>query len=161
MNILYRYITKSLHWVKFPGHSAEWKSWCVADILRRLGLSIYAVNWKDTPPIAHTYDAVFDVSGLLDLTPAFGPDTVKILHLTGSDNVSRNQAEAERVAQVNARRGCALKQQRVLPDPEGTYKSIEMADFVIMNGNQETLNTYPEKYHDKIRLIDTVATVVD
>ena len=156
---LYRYIAKSLTQTEFTGHSAEWESWCIADILKGLGFTLHTLNWKGKPGfINQKYDLVFDIARLEELSGGFDESTVKFFHMTGSDSGKRNHQEAERVREVNARRGCNLKPQRLLPDPEVIHQSIELADYITLVGNQETLNTYPEQYRDKIHLVDITAS---
>ena len=153
---LMRYIAKSLIMDQFLGHSAEWESRCVYDIFTSIGYHVTMLNWKGGVHIDRTYDVVFDVGNLAELAAAFRPDTIKILHLTGSDNVKRNQRAIKRMEEANARRG-GLRSTRIIPNPEQAYKSIELADYVTLDGNLETLHTYPEKYWDKIHPVNVTA----
>jgi hypothetical protein len=158
---LYRYIASAIH--KSPdqlrGHSAEWESWCIYQILTSLGYTVTALNWKDKNiNITQTYDVVWDAIDLRQLKPAFRDDTIKILHLTGADNVWRNKQGLSRVADVNRRRNTQLPYVRFLHNPDAVYENIELADFVTLLGNEFTLHTYPERYWDKIKLMNVSAT---
>ena len=159
MNLLYRYIIKSLEWVNFS-HAAELKSKIVYNILKGLGFEIDTVSWtkREYKP-SKQYDVVFDIRHLHKLSDGFKDSTVKILYLTASDDVHRNEAELERVRSVNARRGCSLIPRRQIADPESVYKSIEAADYVLLTGNEVTKRTYPQKYHHKIHTIDTIGLI--
>jgi hypothetical protein len=39
------------------------------------------------------------------------------------------------------------------------YKSIEAADLVLLNGNERTRRTYPEKYWAKMVLVDNLVAI--
>ena len=154
---LMRYIVKSLVMNHFPGHSAEWESRCIYDAFKALGYHVDILNWKGGVHITRTYDVVFDVGNLAELTDAFKGDTIKMLHLTGMDNVKRNELAARRMEQANARRG-GLRSTRIIPNPEEVYKSIELADYVTLDGNMRTLHTYPKRYWDKIHPVNVTAS---
>jgi hypothetical protein len=161
MIALYRYIANSVVQESFRGHAAEWGSWCIANLLTDAGYSLKVINWKDDRyKPRRTYDLVFDIRYLNRLKPAFRANTAKVLHLTASDDIVRNKAEYDRVAEVNARRGCKLKTRRTIHDPQETYESIDLADIVILIGNEVTKQTYPEQYWDKIKLINTPAAQI-
>ena len=151
---LMRYIARSIRMRRFPGHAAEWKSYCIYQILKSMGFEIDLLNWKDEPQIEHTYDVVFDVGRLDELSDAFRPDTVKILYLTGGDNVRRNKLLKKRTKRAD------ITSLRLIPEPEAVYDNIELADYVILNGNQTTLHTYPEQYWDKIHLMNGTITPI-
>lgn len=158
---LYRYIASATR--KSPdritGHSVEYKSWCIHDLFVSMGYDVTVLNWRDKEfEITRTYDVVFDILDLRQLKTAFSDDTIKIFHLTGADNVWRNEQGLRRAEELNQRRGCSLPYARFIQDPEAVYESIEIADLAVLGGNEWTLHTYPEKYWDKIRLINSVAT---
>lgn len=157
---LYRYITGRIGLPEqyHMGHNAEWTSYMIWKLIKSMGYETSLINWNDREfEIQHTYDLVFDVIYLPELRDAIDENTVKIFLLTGSDNVKRNQRGLQRVADLNARRGCDLKYYRYIPDPEKVYESIELADHVLFRGNEESKHTYPEQYWDKINLINVTA----
>ena len=161
--LLYRYIASSIHKPEqfITGHSAEWQSWCIYQIFKAMGFEIDMINWKSKYyDVGKTYDVIFDIVDLSQLVPAFREDTIKIFMLTGADNVWRNQQGEARVRFVNERRGCDLSYARRISDPYKTYRSIELADYVLLNGNHETLSTYPERYQDRIHLQDTIGSLL-
>jgi hypothetical protein len=159
MTLLYRYIIKSLNATSFS-HAAELKSKIIYDLFREMGYQIDTVRWtdRDYKP-TRTYDVVFDIRHLHRLKNAFKPQTVKILYLNATDDVWRNRQERERVEQVNRRRGCYLQPKRQIKYPDSVYQSIEAADVVLLNGNEFTRRTYPERYWDKIVLADNLVTI--
>jgi hypothetical protein len=155
---LMRYIAKSVHMNNFLGHSAEWESWCIYNIFKGLGYEVDMLNWKGAVNISQTYDVVFDVVHLEDLRKAFRPDTFKMMHLTGSDSHVRNKIARWRMEQANARKNGMLRSTRMMPDPDAVYRSIELADYVTLDGNLTTLHTYPERYWSKIHPVNITST---
>ncbi len=157
---LFRYIASVVHKPEssLTGHSAEWESWCIYRILEGMGYQIDAIGWKQKVNITKKYDIVFDVIDLEELKSAFKSDTIKIVHLTGADNVWRNRVGDMRLAELNERRGVNLVYNRRIKNPEAVYKSIELADYCTLIGNDWTRRTYPREYWDKIRLIDVTAS---
>ena len=156
---LIRYIKNAMSGVAKTGHAAEWKAYTVGRAFQDLGYTLNIINWKNEHyQPDRTYDVVFDIRFLDRLTAAFHKDTIKFLHLTSGDDNFRNQAEQARIAEVNARRGCNLSPTRKVRNAEDTYQAIDLADDVMLVGNLTTLHTYPERYWDKIKPIDTVAS---
>ena len=156
VSLLYRYVIKSLDLDVFF-HEAELKSKIIYNLLKEHCDEGTLVSWSNRKyKPDQTYDVVFDLRYLNRLTDAFKSDTVKILFLNASEDVGRNKAEMDRVNEVNKRRGCNLEPHRQIGDPEELLESIELADYVLLTGNEVTLNTYPEKYHDKIILVDAI-----
>lgn len=154
---LFRYITTVVDRAEstLTGHSAEWESWRLYWLFRELGYQVDCINWKDKNlSITKKYDVVFDVINLYELKSAFKSDTIKIVHLTGADNVWRNRAGEMRLRDLNTRRRCDLGYRRKIANPELVYKSIEIADYCTLIGNEWTRSTYPEKYWDKIHLVN-------
>ena len=161
MRLLYRYIPGAVHQTVHDGHSANWQSWCIYQIFKELGFEIDLLGWKDKHfNINKTYDAVFDIGRMQYLSKGFREGTVKILFLTGADNVWRNQQGEKRAAQASQRRGRRLPYSRLIPKPSEVYQAIELADFVICLGNEWTRSTYPEKYRDKLHMMDVVGTQI-
>jgi hypothetical protein len=158
---LFRYIATAVHRPEesLTGHSAEWESWCIYHLFLELGYQIDAINWKDKNfRITKQYDVVFDAINLIELKSAYKNDTIGICHLTGADNIWRNEAGEKRLTELNERRGVKLGYRRKIENPEQVYKCIEFADYVTLIGNAWTRSTYPEKYRDKIHLVNVSAT---
>ena len=159
MNLLYRYVIKSLEWVRFQ-HEAELKSKIIYNIFKQYCDDIELVRWIDRwyePD--RVFDVVFDIRHLSRLQDAFHKDTIKILYLNASEDNGRNKAELDRINEVNKRRGCKLEPHRQILDPMSLHESLDLADYILLTGNEYTLSTYPEKYRDKIILVDTIANI--
>jgi len=107
-----------MHMTDFRGHSSEWESRCVADLLMDMGYDLDVVNWKPVTPIAKSYDVTFDIVSFQGLQPG----GVKLLHLTEADPGYTYQAELERVS------GRGFEIRRSMPDRDITYQAIEKAD---------------------------------
>ena len=161
MNLLYRYIKGAIASRGASGHSANWKSWCIYQIFEQMGFEIDAINWlENRPEINKRYDVVFDIGRMQHLSDGFREDTVKILFLCGSDNVKRNKAGLKRAEQASRRKGIEIPYYRIVHKPEEVYQAIEIADYVICQGNEFTQNTYPERYRDKLHMIDGVRSKI-
>jgi len=85
-------------------------------------------------------------------------ETVKILFLAGGDGFIRNKRGIEQAERVNKRKGTIFEYGRVIKDPAIVYKGIELADLVISVGNQETIQSYPERYWGKIKPLSVTAS---
>lgn len=157
---LFRYIASAVHKPEsaLVGHSAEWESWCLYHILVGMGYQVDTIDWKQRVSITKQYGVVFDAINLTELKLAFKSDTIKIVHLTGADNVWRNRQGEKRLVDMNTRRGCRLSYRRSIADPTAVYKSIEIADYCTLIGNDWTRRTYPERYWDKIHLVNVTAS---
>ena len=144
---LFRYIASAVHKPEsaLVGHSAEWESWCIYHILVEMGYQVDTIDWKQKVNITKQYDVVFDAINLGELKSAFKSDTIKVVHLTGADNVWRNAAGDKRLSELNERRGVKLGYKRRITNPEAVYKSIEIADYCTLIGNDWTRQTYPRE----------------
>lgn len=158
---LFRYVTKILGLPEesVRGHAAEWRSWMLYYMFIDAGYQVDAVSWLDKGfRPKRQYDFVFDVIDLTALKDAYKCDTIKVIELTGADNVWRNAQGELQINRLNERRSCKIPYHRRIANPEQVYESIEMADHVLLVGNEWTRSTYPKRYHDKINLINTTFT---
>jgi hypothetical protein len=148
VNALLRYLSKSMDMTEFAGHSAEWESRCIADLLKDMGYNLDVVNWKPITTINKAYDVTFDVVGFQGLQPG----GVKLLHLAEADPNYSYQAELERM------NGRHFEMRRSMPEGDTMYRAIEEADAVTLIGNEWTLSTYPEYLRDKIKPMEVSAS---
>lgn len=159
---LMRYISTVLNMPErdLVKHNAEWKSWLIHRLLLELGLTITPLNWRGYNLNAladRTFDVIFDILDLRELMPFAHENTVKILLLTGADNVGRNAKAMARLDELNKRRNANLRYYRYIKNPTAVYESIDLADYCIITGNMETIRTYPERYWQKIRPINVTS----
>lgn len=145
---LVRYLDKSIKIQEFRGHSAEWESRCIIELMSRMGYRVDVANWKPIVPIDKKYDATFDIVSFQGLSR----EGRRHLHLTEPDSGYALKAESERVGGRN------LPIRRSMPDSEIIYKAIEEADSVTLVGNDWTLSTYPERYRNKIQTVNVSAS---
>lgn len=157
--VLFSYIPYSLQWKdnnpKFDGHSNKWVSKEIARIFNQMGYTVDAIDWSNQrfqPELK--YDIVFDIyTNLQRLNDSVDKQTIKILHLTGSYPEYQNQAELIRITNFKKRKGINYRPRRQVIHPKLLEKSIEIADYCALIGNQHTLSTFPKKYHHKIFLV--------
>jgi hypothetical protein len=82
------------------------------------------------------------------------------MHITGSYWYYSFQADMARIAALGERRSALYDPKRTVLYPELHELSIEQADSCTFNGNQHTLETFPEQYGSKIRTVPVSATLV-
>ncbi|MBT0653021.1 glycosyltransferase [Geomobilimonas luticola] len=145
---------------QFDGHSRNWESREIIRIFNRLGYDVDAVNWTNHDFVpSEQYSAVFDIHvNLQRLARKLPTGTKKILHLTGSYPLYQNDAELRRVANLVKRTGMPYSPKRIVPLPEDSLRSLEVADACTLIGNEHTLQTYPPCYRDKINLVSVSAS---
>jgi glycosyltransferase involved in cell wall biosynthesis len=141
------------------GHSNNWESREITNILRGLGEEVVGIDWTDreTTPSGE-FNLIFDIDeNLARLAPHF-PDGRKLLHLTGSYAPFQNTAEEKRSESLFRRRGVRVKPRRIIPNLDKIEESIKVADACSLIGNEFTLSTYPEEYQPKISLVTVSAS---
>jgi hypothetical protein len=111
---------------------------------------------------AFDYTAVFDIyTNLQRVAPFLNVKTKKLLHLTGSDASYQNRAEIARVAALEGRKGLYYSPKRLVANVELVERSLRIADICSLIGNEHILNTYPEHYREKIKLVTVSASKLD
>ena len=147
----------------FNSHSNLWENHEIFKILLELGYNVDVINWDDDRFIPNkSYDLVIDICyNLARLKPFLRPDTLKLLHCTGSDPFYQNAAEIARVVKVNLDRKSDYSPKRLVEDPELAERSILESDYISLLGNEHTKKTYPEIVHSKITLIPVTNSVLN
>ncbi|MEO8393333.1 MAG: glycosyltransferase [Chloroflexota bacterium] len=154
--VLFSYLEQPLFWdddaPAFKHHSNRWESREIARIFNELGYIVDAVNYADLKfQPRHDYDVVFDIwKNLGRFAIELRPETLKILHSTGSDPYYQNAAELSRVEALNRRRGVNYLPKRIVEDPEAFHASLKAADVCSLIGSAHTLATYPREMQAKI-----------
>jgi glycosyltransferase involved in cell wall biosynthesis len=119
-------------------HFAE--SVAIVDVYRDLGYHVDVIDYRNRlwRP-RHDYDLVVDARRNLErLGPTLGTGCVKILHADTSHLLFQNAAEADRLLEIQQRRGVTLRPRRYeLPN-----LAVEHADAAVVIGNDLTLSTY-------------------
>lgn len=139
----------------FKGHGGKWTRWCVWDIFKEMGYEMHQQDWgKSLRYNGEPYDVVFGVQHLHNVMNAIGPDTLKMLRTSTMSPVEHNRITRARVSGVNERRCASIKVRRLQGHAENIYKAIEIADYVVGNGNDYIRNTYPERLRNKMHMMD-------
>jgi hypothetical protein len=124
-----------------------------------MGYDVTLLPWQDTEYTPDKiYDAVFSLINFLNCKEGIGDKTKKILRMSMSDPAYHNEVVTERTEYVNVKRGSKLEVHRLLPDARHTHEAIDMADKVLMNGNDVIAATYPEHLRDKLTHINVPAS---
>lgn len=133
-------------------HTNRWENREIANIFFELGYNVDCIDANVAFYPKKKYDVIFDIGDkLVRLEKSLKPGAVKFLHLTGSWWKYNNVEEQKRLDFLEQRRGVKMTLERV---GENNEAAIEAADICSLVGNEHTLNTYPEKYRNKIKLIN-------
>lgn len=147
----------------FEGHSNKWESRMMAQILKDMGYIVDVINWNNNTFIpAVKYDVLIDIAlNLQRVAPYLPQDCIKILHNTGSYWYFANAAELKRVEDFEKRRHAFYTPKRLAHFPELHERSLKIADYCSLIGNQTTLETYPEPYRHKFTKVNVSNSKID
>ncbi|NIT04304.1 hypothetical protein GTO10_05295 [Candidatus Saccharibacteria bacterium] len=156
--VLFSYLAEPLLWKdsdpRFGGHTNKWKSWKIAKIFQGLGYAVDAIEWTDHKfEPEKSYDVIFDIHANLQRLTSFNARARKILYLTGSYVDYQNSAELERLKELKKRKGVRLVPRRFIRDAGDYKKSLALADYCLLAGNENTHKTFPKRYRGKIHPI--------
>jgi|GEM_PF-1802025 len=149
---------------RFLGHSIDWEARKIADLIRQHGFDVTAITgWSplidQMKKSDDLYDLIVDENGNL---PGFlhllKDSGISLLYLTGSYPRFQNAQEMGCVQNLNARRNCKYVPKRLLKT-DAFDISLDLADGVLLVGNEVTLNTYPDRYRGKIDTVRVSASV--
>jgi len=126
-------------------HTNFWQSIKMAETFVELGYDVDVIDWKNNSFVPQKpYSFFVDVRRNLErLAPLLNRDCVKIMHLDTASILFQNAAEANRLLELQRRRGVTLRPRRF----EKPNRGIENADFATAMGNEFTLDTF--KYAQK------------
>lgn len=145
---------------RFRGHSNRWECRELVAELCRIGYEVDVIDF-DRPeklPRDH-YDLVLALdSELLEIAERTSPD-ILLSHLTGASPQYNNEAELERLDQLELRRGVRLPPHRLAADPESTLDAYGAADHCSLIGNSWTRSTYPADIAAKAHEIPVTGSV--
>ena len=122
-------------------------------IFTELGYEVDSIRYDDINFIpSRKYDILLDIAyNLQRLSPLMSDNTVKILYLTTSYIRFANNAELRRVSEFEKRKGCTYSPRVFGPFEDLVDRSLKIADKCILVGNEETKNTFPAEFRDKIK----------
>ena len=164
---LYSYLMEPFYYLKNDsrsnGHTNRWETPAIAHALKDSGYIVDVIDFRDYSFVpTKEYDLTFDMYLQIPrISPYLSKKTKKILHLTRSYDPFNNQAEMDRVRDLKRRHpNSTYKPRRQLEDLNKSIEAIELADYCLLMGNEVTLSTYPEKYHNKISLINATGSPI-
>ena len=99
------------------------------------------------------YDLFLDIHGNMQRLAPLLPETLKLLHITGSYPRFQNAAEEKRAKEFEARTSMTYSPKRTIKDLDEFDRSLKVADRCSLIGNAITLSSFPEEFRDKITLI--------
>jgi len=128
----------------------------IAKAFNRLGYIVDVIDWLDTTFVpTNNYDAFFGMHYNFErLLPYLADTTTKIYYGTGAYWAFEIAAEQHRIENLIKRRGIQIK----LPTRLGDNNWVQLADAVIVMGNEFTASTY-RPYNSKIFSIDNSARI--
>lgn len=138
--------------IRLNGHSNRWESREIARIFAGMGYIVDGIHYLNKSFIPQKkYDIVFDIAeNLPRFAPFLDKDTIKILHITGSNPRYQYNAEMSRIAYLKERRNACYAPKRTSDRMDIFDESVRIADICSLIGNNVTLDTFPEKYRSKI-----------
>lgn len=156
-NVLVSYMKDSLLLedddTRLKYHTNRWENREIARIFYDFGYNVDCIDFNVAFRPKCQYDIMFDIGGRFDEFEKFlKPGAIKMLHLTGSYGCYNNARERERMAYLERRRGIRLPPERV-SNEDGDGR-LEAADVCSLVGNDHTLNTFPKRFHSKIKLVN-------
>ncbi len=121
-------------------HTNIWQSLKMAQTFVELGYDVDVIHWTNNEFVpTRNYSFLVDVRWNLErLTPLLNKDCVKIMHLDTAHILFHNAAEANRLLQLQQRRGVTLKPKRF----EMPNLGIEHADYATATGNDFVIDTF-------------------
>lgn len=122
------------------GHTNRWECMCIAQLFTDLGYTVDIVDYTNQSfvPKKH-YSYCIDVgNNLKKFSEHLPPECIKIYHITGADWKFQNEAEMQRLHNLEKRRGVKLLARRIIPPSD----NIKYADVASILGNEFTIGTY-------------------
>ncbi|MEM6793159.1 MAG: glycosyltransferase [Acidobacteriota bacterium] len=121
-------------------HTHFWESWTMAQTFVDLGFRVNAIHWTHGRFLPEkSYDLMIDVRMNLErLAPLLPDAALKIAHLDTGHFSFHNPAQEKRLADLEERRGFALKPQKMV----APNRQIEASDLATLLGNEFTRETY-------------------
>lgn len=121
-------------------HTQYWETRAIAEALLAEGFAVDVISYQNRAFLPRKqYDFLIDVRWNIErLADSLGPDCRKIFHIDMAHFLYHNQAEAQRLLDLQKRRGVTLASRR----HERPNHGIEFADCATMLGNAFTESTY-------------------
>jgi len=123
----------------------------IADLFTELGFNIDVIrfNKKIDANNFKNYDLIFGLEPNFEKVCKKNPKAKKIYYATGAYYKHQNYVIKNRTDKFNNKHNVHLEYKRLIRE----HNSVRLADKIIQIGNKHTIETYPEKFRDKIFLI--------
>ena len=145
--------------IRLKYHTNRWENREIARIFYELGYNVDCIDFNCSFYPSKQYDIMFGICGRFgEFEKFFKPNALKILYLTGSYGNYNYEKENDRLLYLEQRRGVRLDLERATKG--GNDTCFENADICLLVGNEYTLNTYPKRFHNKIRLINLTGSLL-
>jgi hypothetical protein len=148
INIVY-YFSWLKKWMETHGNKKE--AIVIKNVFLKKGYNFYSVRFNGTisKNKLSTPNVVFGIEpNFVKLCELF-PDSFKVYYATGSYFKHQNSSIVKRTDDVNMRLSSNIPYNRLVDE----HDSVLKADLIVQKGTKITLDTYPEEYRHKIRLI--------
>lgn len=162
--VLMSYVRQPIAWgpkdPRFAGHTNKWESYAIARSLLKQGFTVDAIEYDDRSfQPRGRYDVVLaNDAELVRLSEATGTER-RLLHMTVSHPDFQDAAEAERLDELEWRRGARLAPRRRAPDRDAFVEAVHAATGRSLIGNRQTLETYPERFDRPITCLAVTASL--
>ncbi|MGD0781141.1 MAG: hypothetical protein ABR954_10265 [Dehalococcoidales bacterium] len=133
---------------EFYHHQNKWCNIAIAKILGELGYIVDVIDWTDfQSKISHKYNLLIGFGRAEELAKEMPSDTLKIRLSTGSEAYFANRRETQRLAEIEAKRGCKIGNVRQSPD---RAEYLKYFDGIACLGNEAIAGTYRPYFDKKI-----------
>lgn len=149
-----------LPWQHFTDpHTNYWECSEIARLLTMRGYEVHIIDASNTHFVPHRrYDIAVDVRQNLERLHTMLPASCKkVMHITSSDSIFQNTAEARRLADLKRRRGIDLPPKRL----ETGAENPAYADYLEGFGNQTVHATFTRFKKQIYRIPISVAQMFD
>ena len=140
-------------------HTNIWQSFKMAETFAELGYEVDVIHYHNQQFVPrHQYSFFVDVRhNLQRIAPMLNGDCIKIMHLDTAHILFHNAAEANRLVQLQQRRGVTLLPHRhELPN-----LGIEYSDYATTGGNDFTIGTFAYSHKKIYRLPSPCGIAID
>ena len=160
-NVLISYVTIPRCYIPFyfkSSHNHKIQCFLLARYLNQCGYTVYVHDYLNDKDINYSlrYDIFIGHNVTFhDICKRINSDAKKILIATGSEPTFGNSQQRLRIRDVNNRRKSDLKvyDDNIVPD---LTKNYEIADEILLMGNNFVKSTYPATFSEKIALVNNV-----
>lgn len=132
-------------------HQNKREALVIGDIFARHGYNYIVELYNVKSDVNNVkFDIVFGLEPNFCVQTERNPQALKIYYATGSYSKYQNEMIKKRTDAFNQKHDVSVKYQRLVED----HNAYELADYIFQIGSNYTIKTYPDKYKNKISLID-------